>query len=187
VDGRKLDELRKLETEVGLLPRPHGSGLFVRGQQKLYLFLTLGAPGDVKLVDGIESVGKKRFMHHYNFPPFATGETGRVGSPKRREIGHGHLAEKALSPLLPSFDDFPYTIRIVSETFSSNGSSSMASTCASSLALMDAGVPMKTSVAGIALGLITDGEKYKILTDIQGPEDHYGGMEFKSSWNPKWN
>jgi polyribonucleotide nucleotidyltransferase len=178
-DGRKLDDIRPLSAQTNLSPRGHGSAIFSRGLTKIFSTVTLGPPEDQQKIEGMEIVKEKRFMHHYNFPPFATGETGRVGSPKRREIGHGHLAEKALSPLLPSFDDFPYTIRIVSETFSSNGSSSMASTCASSLALMDAGVPMKTSVAGIALGLITDGEKYKILTDIQGPEDHYGDMDFK--------
>ena len=178
-DGRKLDDIRSLSAQTDLSPRGHGSAFFSRGLTKIFSIVTLGPPEDQKKIEGMEIVKEKRFMHHYNFPPFATGETGRIGSPKRREIGHGHLAEKALSPLLPSFNDFPYTIRIVSETFSSNGSSSMASTCASSLALMDAGVPMKAPVAGIALGLITAGEKYKILTDIQGPEDHYGDMDFK--------
>ncbi len=180
VDGRKLDELRKLETEVGLLPRPHGSGLFVRGQTKTLSVLTLGAPGDVKLVDGIESVGKKRFMHHYNFPPYSSGEVKPLRGPGRREIGHGMLAEKAIAPMMPTEEEFPYTVRLVTEILSSNGSTSQASISSSILALMDGGVPIKKPVAGIAMGLMSDYKgKYKIVTDIQGPEDHYGDMDFK--------
>lgn len=180
VDGRKLDELRFIDAEVGLVPRSHGCGLFVRGQTKALSILTLGSPGDQQLLEGMETVGKKRFMHHYNFPPYCSGEVKPIRSPGRREIGHGMLAEKALFPLIPSFDDFPYTIRIVSEILSSNGSSSMASVCSSSLALMDAGVPIKKPVAGIALGLMSDEKgNYKILTDIQGPEDHHGDMDLK--------
>jgi polyribonucleotide nucleotidyltransferase len=179
-DGRKLDEIRKIHSEAGLLPRTHGSGLFCRGKTKSLSILTLGAPGDVQLLEGMEIVGKKRFMHHYNFPPYSTGDIKPIRGPGRREIGHGVLAEKALLPLIPPSEEFPYTIRIVSEILSSNGSSSMASICSSSLALMDAGVPIKTAVAGIALGLmIDDSNNYRILTDIQGPEDHHGDMDLK--------
>ena len=180
-DGRKLDEIRKLSCQVGLLPRTHGSGLFCRGQTKTLSILTLGAPSDVKLLEGMEITGKKRFMHHYNFPPYSTGEVKPMRGPGRREIGHGMLVEKALLPLVPSFDEFPYTIRVVSEILSSNGSTSMASISSASLALMDAGVPIKAPAAGISIGLIHDPSKenYKILTDIQGPEDHYGDMDFK--------
>jgi polyribonucleotide nucleotidyltransferase len=180
-DGRKIDELRKISCEVGLLPRTHGSGLFCRGQTKALSILTLGAPGDQQLVEGMEIVGKKRFMHHYNFPPYCTGEIGPLRGPGRREIGHGMLAEKALIPLLPESESFPYTIRIVSEMLSSNGSTSMASVSSSSLALMDAGVPIKAPAAGIAIGLaqMKSEKEYKVLTDIQGPEDHHGGMDFK--------
>jgi len=179
-DGRKLDEIREISCEVGLLPRTHGSGLFCRGQTKALSILTLGAPGDQQLLEGMEIVGKKRFMHHYNFPPYSSGEIKPMRGPGRREIGHGMLAEKALLPLIPSSDEFPYTIRVVSEIVSSNGSSSMASVSAASLALMDAGVPIKKAATGIALGLMTDASgKYKILTDIQGPEDHHGDMDFK--------
>jgi len=180
VDGRKLDEIREINCEAGLLPRTHGSGLFCRGQTKALSILTLGAPGDVKLLEGMEIVAKKRFMHHYNFPPYSTGEVKPMRGPGRRDIGHGMLAEKALLPIIPGFEQFPYTIRIVSEILSSNGSTSMASVSSSSMALMDAGVPIKTPVAGISLGLMSN-EKgdYKILTDIQGPEDHHGDMDFK--------
>lgn len=178
-DGRKMDEIREMYCEAGLLPRTHGSGLFCRGETKALSILTLGAPGDVQLLEGMEIVGKKRFMHHYNFPPYSTGEIKQVKGPSRREIGHGMLAERALLPVIPSFEDFPYTIRIVTEILSSNGSTSMASCCASSLALMDAGVPIKRPVAGIALGLIKEGRDYQILTDIQGPEDQNGDMDFK--------
>lgn len=179
-DGRKLDEIREIYCEGGLIPRTHGSGLFCRGQTKSLSILTLGAPGDQQLLEGMEIVAKKRFMHHYNFPPYSAGEIRPMRGPGRREIGHGMLAEKSLLPLIPSFEEFPYTIRIVTEILSSNGSTSMASVSSSSLALMDAGVPIKRPVTGIALGLITDkSNNYKILTDIQGPEDHYGDMDFK--------
>jgi polyribonucleotide nucleotidyltransferase len=180
IDGRKLDELREITVEAGLLPRTHGSGLFCRGQTKALSILTLGTPRDVKLLEGMEVVGEKRFMHHYNFPPYSVGEVKPMRGPGRRDIGHGMLTEKALIPLVPSFEEFPYTMRVVSEILSSNGSTSMASVSSSSLALMDAGVPMKTPAAGIALGLMTDKKgNYKILTDIQGPEDHHGDMDFK--------
>lgn len=179
-DGRKLDEIRPLEAKVGILPRPHGSGYFQRGLTQALSVLTLGAPGEELYIEGMEVVGKSRFMHHYNFPPFAPGEVAPLRGPGRREIGHGALAEKALKPLIPPENEFPYTIRIVTEILSSNGSTSMASVCASSLALMDAGVPIKRHIAGIAMGLVYENEKnYKILTDIQGPEDHYGHMDFK--------
>lgn len=178
-DKRKLDELREIKCEVSLLPRTHGSGFFKRGQTHTLSILTLGAPDDQRLLQGMEIVGKKRFMHHYNFPPFSTGEVKPLRGPGRREIGHGMLGEKALLPVIPSFEDFPYTIRIVSEALSSNGSTSMASVCSSILALMDAGVPIKAPVAGIAMGLIMENGNYKILTDIQGPEDHYGDMDLK--------
>ncbi len=180
-DGRKPEDIRNLVAEVGVLPRTHGSGVFHRGMTNVLSILTLGGPGDAQILEGMEMVGKRRFMHHYNFPPFSTGETGFMRGPKRREIGHGHLAEKALLPLLPDVLTFPYTIRIVSEALSSNGSTSMASVCAATIALMDAGVPIKAPVAGISIGLAKDEEsgKYKVLTDIQGPEDHFGHMDFK--------
>ena len=179
-DGRKPDEVRELSASVGLLPRVHGSGLFMRGETHVLSTLTLGSPGDQQIVEGMEIRTKKRFLHHYNFPPFSTGETKPMRGPGRREIGHGALAGKALLPLIPSVEDFPYTIRIVSEVLSSNGSSSMASVCGSILALMDAGVPVKKSAAGAAMGLMLDEKgNYKVLTDIQGPEDHHGDMDFK--------
>lgn len=178
-DGRKIDELREISCEVGLLDRTHGSGLFTRGQTKALSILTLGSPSDQQLLEGMEMIGKKRFMHHYNFPPFSTGEIKPIRGPGRREIGHGMLAEKALLPLLPDYTQFPYTIRVVSEIVSSNGSSSMASVSAASLALMDAGVPIKSPAAGIAIGLMKGENEFKVLTDIQGPEDHYGDMDFK--------
>ncbi len=179
-DGRKLDELRDLSAEIGFLPRTHGSGLFQRGETQVLSALTLGAPSDEQIIEGMMIQTKKHFMHQYNFPPFSVGETGRMGGPGRREIGHGALAEKALLPMIPKKEEFPYAIRVVSEVLSSNGSSSMASTCASTLALMDGGVPIKKPVAGVAMGLISDGKNiHKILTDIQGPEDHYGDMDFK--------
>jgi len=179
-DGRKPDEIREIKIEVGLLPRTHGSALFCRGQTKSLSILTLGAPGDQQLLEGMEIVGKKRFMHHYNFPPYSVGEIRPIRGPGRRDIGHGMLVEKAILPLIPDFDQFPYTMRVVSEILSSNGSSSMASVSAASLALMDAGVPIKRPAAGIALGLMTDEKgNYKILTDIQGPEDFHGDMDFK--------
>jgi len=179
-DGRKLDEIRPIEAKVGLLPRTHGSGLFNRGQTQVLSIVTLGSPGEEQFVETMELETKKRFMHHYNFPPFSVGEIRPLRSASRREIGHGTLAEKALEPMLPKRDEFPYTMRVVSEVLSSNGSTSMASVCSSSLALMDAGVPLKKPVAGISIGLVT-GEKgeYKLLTDIQGIEDFAGDMDFK--------
>ncbi|MDF1498204.1 MAG: polyribonucleotide nucleotidyltransferase [Patescibacteria group bacterium] len=179
-DGRKMDEVRAISSEVGLLPRTHGSGLFNRGTTQALTVATLGAPGDEQTLDGMEENGTKRFMHHYTFPAFSVGEVAPNRGPGRREIGHGALAEKALCPMIPDKESFPYTIRLVSEILSSNGSSSMASVCGSSLSLMDAGVPIQRPVAGIAMGLIIgkNGE-HKILTDIQGPEDHYGDMDFK--------
>lgn len=181
VDGRKLDELREITCEIGILPRTHGSGLFNRGETQVLSVVTLGAPGEEQFLDGMEVSGRKRFMHHYNFPGFSTGEVSPIRAPGRREIGHGALAERALIPILPSKEDFPYTIRVVSEVLSSNGSTSMASACGSSLALMDAGIPVKRAVAGIAMGLVQDEEsgKYKILADIQGVEDHGGDMDLK--------
>ena len=179
-DGRTSTQLREISMEVGILPRTHGSGLFSRGLTRSLSILTLGSPSDQQLIEGMEIAGKKRFMHHYNFPPYCSGEIKPLRGPGRREIGHGMLAERALSPIIPNSDQFPYTIRIVSEILSSNGSTSMASVCSSSLALMDAGVPIKRPVAGIALGLMQDEQKkYKIITDIQGPEDHFGNMDFK--------
>lgn len=180
-DGRGLNEIRHLSCRAGLLPRTHGSGLFERGETKVLSTVTLGSPGKKQLMETMEIEGEKHFMHHYNFPSFCVGETTPPRSPNRREIGHGALAEKALEPLIPAQESFPYTIRVVSEILSSNGSSSMASVCASSLALMDAGVPIKRPAAGIAVGLILDeaGKSYKILTDIQGPEDHHGDMDLK--------
>lgn len=181
VDGRKLTEVRPLAVEVGILPRTHGSGLFNRGETQILSIVTLGSPGDEQLLEGLEESGTKRFMHHYNFPPFSVGEAKRIFGPGRREIGHGALAEKALQPLMPDKESFPYTVRVVSEVLGSNGSSSMGSVCGSSLALMDAGVPITKAVAGIAMGLASDGDKgkYKILTDLQDLEDGPGGMDFK--------
>lgn len=182
VDGRKLDQLRGISAEVGVLPRTHGTGLFMRGDTQALSVLTLAAPGLEQWMESMEiDLTKKGFMHHYNFPPYSVGETGRMGAPGRREIGHGALAERALVPIIPSREKFPYTIRIVSEILGSNGSSSQASICGSTLALMDAGVPILAPAAGIAMGLMLDekGEKYKILTDIQGPEDHHGDMDLK--------
>ena len=178
-DGRKPDEIRPLDSEVGLLPRAHGSGLFTRGQTQALSVLTLGALGDYQLIDGLGPEVEKRFMHHYNFPNFSVGETGPVRAPGRREIGHGALGERALRYIIPDTADFPYTIRIVSEVLESNGSSSQASICGSTLALMDAGVPIKAPVAGIAMGLVTREDSYTILTDIQGMEDALGDMDFK--------
>ncbi len=179
-DGRKLDEIRELSVEAGVLPRTHGTGLFVRGQTRALSILTLGAPGDQQLLEGMEIVGKKRFMHHYNFPPYSSGEVKPLRGPGRREIGHGMLAERALMPLIPEFEKFPYTIRAVTEILSSNGSTSMASVSAASIALMDAGVPIEAPATGVAIGIVMDEKgNYKLLTDIQGPEDHHGGMDFK--------
>ena len=179
-DGRKLDEVRALYAEVGLFKRLHGSAFFMRGGTQALAVTTLAAPGSEQLVETMEMSGKRRFMLHYNFPPYATGEVGRMGGTGRREIGHGALAEKAIRPMIPTQEEFPYTIRVVSEILASNGSSSMATVCSSSMSLMDAGVPIKKPVAGIAMGLITsESGNYKILTDIQGPEDHYGDMDCK--------
>ncbi|MBD2870688.1 polyribonucleotide nucleotidyltransferase [Paenibacillus arenilitoris] len=178
-DGRKLDEIRPIECDVALLPRTHGSGLFTRGQTQALSVCTLGAMGDVQILDGISPEETKRFMHHYNFPPFSVGEARPLRAPGRREIGHGALGERALSKVIPSEADFPYTIRLVSEVLESNGSTSQASICASTLAMMDAGVPIKAPVAGIAMGLIKSGDHFSILSDIQGMEDHLGDMDFK--------
>ncbi len=180
VDGRGLDDIRALSCEVGVLPRTHGSGLFSRGETQVLTIATLGSPGDEQTLDSMEEVGKKRYMHHYNFPGYSVGEVKRMMGPGRREIGHGALAEKALLPVIPTKEEFPYTIRLVSEVLGSNGSSSMGSVCGSSLALMDAGIPIKEPVAGIAMGLASN-EKgaYKILTDLQDLEDGEGGMDFK--------
>jgi len=184
-DGRKTDEIRPLYAEVGLLPRVHGSGLFQRGLTQVLSVATLGTPGDVQQLDGLDPEDEKRYMHHYNMPPFASGETTALRGPKRREIGHGALAETALRYVIPPADEFPYTLRVVSEVLSSNGSTSMASVCGSTLALMDAGVPLRAPVAGIAMGLIKEGDKYAILTDIQGLEDHIGDMDFKVAGTSK--
>lgn len=180
VDGRGLQEIRPLTIEVGLLPRVHGTGHFLRGETQVLSIVTLGAPGDEQTLDGMELTGKKRYFHHYNFPPYSVGEVKPLRGPGRREVGHGALAEKALVPMLPDKEVFPYTIRVVSEVFSSNGSSSMASTCGSTLALMDAGVPIKAPVAGIAMGLASNKNgDWKVLTDLQDLEDGTGGMDFK--------
>jgi len=179
-DGRGLREIRPISCEVGLMSRTHGTGLFSRGETQVLAVATLGSSGDAQKVDSLTPEELKKFMFHYNFPPYSTGEVRRVGSPKRRDIGHGALAERALSPILPGDDEFPYTIRVVSEILSSNGSTSMGSVCAGTLALMDAGVPIKAPVAGISVGLITgDGGQYVTMTDIQGMEDHIGDMDFK--------
>ncbi|WP_341301958.1 polyribonucleotide nucleotidyltransferase [Lysinibacillus sp. FSL H8-0500] len=184
-DGRKLDEIRPLSSETGLLQRTHGSGLFTRGQTQALSICTLGALGDVQIIDGLGVEESKRFMHHYNFPQFSVGETGPIRGPGRREIGHGALGERALEAVIPDESVFPYTIRCVSEVLESNGSTSQASICASTLAMMDAGVPLKAPVAGIAMGLIKKGEHYSILTDIQGMEDHLGDMDFKVAGTAK--
>ena len=178
-DGRKIDEIRPLSSRVDILPRTHGSALFTRGQTQVLSVTTLGSINEYQILDGLSDEEGKRFMHHYNFPQFSVGETGRYGAPGRREIGHGALGEKALARVIPSEEEFPYTIRVVSEVLESNGSSSQASICAGCMSLMAAGVPIKDMVAGIAMGLITKGDKYTILTDIQGAEDHFGDMDFK--------
>jgi len=178
-DGRKVDEIRPLDSQIDLLPRVHGSAMFTRGETQVISIATLGAMGDTQIIDDLSMVESKRFMHHYNFPPFSVGETGRMGSPGRREIGHGALGERALAQVLPSEDEFPYAIRVVAEVVESNGSTSQASICAGSMALMAAGVPIKAQVAGIAMGLVTYGDSYTILSDIQGMEDHFGDMDFK--------
>jgi len=186
-DGRKLDEIRHIDCQVGILPRTHGTGLFTRGETQALTVTTLGSPGDEQIIDTMEAETKKRYIHHYNFPPYSVGEVKPMRGPGRREIGHGALAEKALIPVLPSKEDFPYTILLVSEVLSSNGSSSMASTCGSTLSLMDAGVPIKSPVSGIAMGIIVGDKKenFKVLTDIQGLEDHYGDMDFKAAGTEK--
>lgn len=178
-DGRRVDEIRPLDAEIDFLPKIHGSGLFTRGQTQALSVLTLAPMGETQIVDGLGAEYKKRFLHHYNFPQFSVGETGRYGAPGRREIGHGALGERALAQVLPSLEEFPYAIRLVAEVLESNGSSSQASICAGTLALMAGGVPIKAPVAGIAMGLISDGSNYTILTDIQGLEDHFGDMDFK--------
>ncbi|WP_049754254.1 polyribonucleotide nucleotidyltransferase [Heliomicrobium modesticaldum] len=178
-DGRKMDEIRPISVEVGILPRTHGSGLFTRGQTQVLNVCTLGTIADLQILDGLGVEESKRYMHHYNFPPYSVGETRPMRGPGRREIGHGALAERALLPVIPSEDEFPYTIRLVSEAVESNGSTSMASVCGSTLSLMNAGVPIKKPVAGIAMGLIKEGEHFSILSDIQGMEDHLGDMDFK--------
>jgi len=184
-DGRKYDEIRPITSQVGVLPRVHGTGLFTRGETQVLTIATLGTPGDAQSLDTLSPEESKRYMHHYNFPPFSTGEVAPSRGPKRREIGHGALAERALESMIPAQETFPYTLRLVSEVLSSNGSTSMASVCGSTLALMDAGVPIKAPVAGIAMGLVTSGEvsgdapRYAVLSDIQGLEDHLGDMDFK--------
>lgn len=192
-DGRKLNEIRHIDCQTGVLPRTHGTGLFTRGETQALTVTTLGSPGDEQIIDTMEDDTKKRYIHHYNFPPYSVGEIKPMRGPGRREIGHGSLAEKALIPVIPSKEEFPYTIILVSEILSSNGSSSMASTCGSTLSLMDAGVPIKRPVSGIAMGIITSSKlkdqsskpDYKVLTDIQGLEDHYGDMDFKIAGSEK--
>ncbi len=184
-DGRKIDEIRPLDAQIDLLPRVHGSALFTRGETQVLSVCTLGASGEHQKIDGLGLEDQKRFMHHYNFPPYSVGETGRMGAPGRREIGHGALGERALAQVIPSEEVFPYTIRVVSEVLESNGSSSQASICASSMALMAAGVPITSPVAGIAMGLVKKGDDYTILTDIQGMEDHLGDMDFKVAGTTK--
>ena len=184
-DNRKIDEIRPITCDVGLLPRTHGSGLFKRGQTQVLTVATLGASSDVQVIDGLGDEESKRYMHHYNFPPYSVGETRVLRGPGRREIGHGALAERALEPVIPSEEEFPYTIRLVSEVLSSNGSTSQASVCGSTLALLDAGVPIKAPVAGIAMGLMKSEDKVVILTDIQGMEDFLGDMDFKVAGTEK--
>ncbi|KNF08868.1 polyribonucleotide nucleotidyltransferase Pnp [Gottschalkia purinilytica] len=184
-DNRKVDEIRKITSEVGILPRTHGSGLFTRGQTQVLTVATLGAASDVQIIDGLGEEESKRYMHHYNFPPYSVGEARFLRGPGRREIGHGALAERALEPVIPSVEEFPYTIRLVSEVLSSNGSTSQASVCGSTLALLDAGVPISSPVAGIAMGLMKGNDKVAILTDIQGMEDFLGDMDFKVAGTEK--
>jgi polyribonucleotide nucleotidyltransferase len=185
IDGRDLKTIRPLSAEVGLLPRTHGSGLFNRGETQVLSIATLGTASDEQMIESLSGDTSKSYMHHYNFPPYSTGEAYPLRGPRRREIGHGALAEKALVPVLPGEDEFPYTIRVVSEVLSSNGSTSMASTCACTLALLDAGVPLRAPVAGIAMGVITEGDRWAVLTDIQGLEDHLGDMDFKVTGTTK--
>jgi polyribonucleotide nucleotidyltransferase len=178
-DGRGTEEIRPIDCEVGVSPRTHGSALFTRGQTQIMTLLTLGTAKEGQRIDDLSLESERRYMHHYNFPPYSVGETGFMRGPKRRDIGHGALAQRALEPMIPQLDEFPYTIRLVSETLESNGSSSMGSVCGSTLALMDAGVPIKAPIGGIAMGLVKEGDDYVILTDIQGAEDHLGDMDFK--------
>ncbi len=184
-DGRDVDKVRPIFCEVGAIPRAHGSGLFTRGETQVLNFTTLGTPRDAQELDNLTPVDKKRYIHHYNFPPFSVGEVKPLRGTSRRDIGHGDLAERALVPVIPAEEEFPYTMRLVSEVLASNGSSSMASVCGSTLSLMDAGVPIKAPVTGIAMGLIKEGDKYVILTDIQGLEDHLGDMDFKVAGTQK--
>ena len=179
IDGRDLKTVRPIVAEVGVLPRTHGSALFTRGETQALAVATLGTGDDEQFIDALQGTYKETFMLHYNFPPYSVGETGRMGSPGRREIGHGKLAWRAMRPMLPAHHEFPYTIRVVSEITESNGSSSMATVCGTSLALMDAGVPLKRPVAGIAMGLIKEDERFAVLSDILGDEDHLGDMDFK--------
>ncbi|AQS59329.1 polyribonucleotide nucleotidyltransferase [Desulforamulus ferrireducens] len=185
IDGRAIDEIRPISVEVGVLPRTHGTGLFTRGQTQILSVATLGSISEEQILDGLGIEETKRYMHHYNFPPFSTGETKPMRSPGRREIGHGALAERALEPMIPPEEVFPYTIRVVSEAIESNGSTSMGSVCGSTLALMDAGVPLKAPVAGVAMGLIMEEDQFTVLTDIQGLEDHLGDMDFKVAGTAK--
>src|SRR6187397_3373000 len=185
IDGRDTRTVRPISIRTGVLPRTHGSALFTRGETQAIVTTTLGTGQDEQIIDELQGEYTERFMFHYNMPPFATGETGRVGSPKRREIGHGRLAKRALIAVLPTKEDFPYSIRVVSEITESNGSSSMASVCGGCLSLMDAGVPMKAHVAGIAMGLIKEGNRFAVLTDILGDEDHLGDMDFKVAGTEK--
>ena len=178
-DGRALDEIRPITCEVGILPRVHGSAMFRRGQTQVITACTLGAVGDMQIIDDLGLIESKRYMHHYNFPGYSVGEVRPMRGPGRREIGHGALAERALLPMIPPEEEFPYTIRLVTETIESNGSTSQASVCGSTLALMDAGVPIRKPVAGVAMGLVKYGDNFTILTDIQGIEDHLGDMDFK--------
>jgi polyribonucleotide nucleotidyltransferase len=184
-DGRGLDEIRPIWCEVGVSPRAHGSGLFTRGETQVLTLATLGTPKEAQELDNLTPIDEKRYMHHYNFPPYCTGEVKPLRGSSRREIGHGALAERALLPVIPPSDEFPYTLRLVSEVLSSNGSSSMASVCGSTLALMDTGVPIKAPVTGVAMGLVKEGDEYVVLTDIQGAEDHLGDMDFKVAGTPK--
>jgi polyribonucleotide nucleotidyltransferase len=179
IDGRDVRTVRQIVAEVGVLPRTHGSALFTRGETQALVVTTLGTGRDAQIIDGLTGERKEPFMLHYNFPPFSVGETGMVGSPKRREIGHGNLAKRGVKAVMPGLDKFPYVLRVVSEIFESNGSSSMASVCGTSLSLMDAGVPIKAPVAGVAMGLVKEGSRYQVLTDILGDEDHLGDMDFK--------
>jgi polyribonucleotide nucleotidyltransferase len=179
IDGRDAKTVRPITVKVGVLPRTHGSGLFTRGETQALVVTTLGTTRDAQIIDGLEGERREPFMFHYNFPPFSTGETGMMGSPKRREIGHGNLAKRGIAAVMPDMTKFPYVIRVVSEILESNGSSSMASVCGASLSLMDAGVPITAPVAGVAMGLVMEGTRYKVITDILGDEDHLGDMDFK--------